>query len=618
MTLFLAACGGGQGTASSASPADSAQAAVASGESALAATATEKPAAATTDLEDGSRKWPGGKPATTYTLGVTKTGSGTVSSMPAGIACGTDCSEPYASGTTVTLTAAPANGNSFKGWSGACAGTSVSCSVSMTMARSVTAIFESTSTTYTLSVTKSGEGVVTSAPAGISCGADCTEPYAGGTSVTLTAAPASGYNFKGWSGACSGANPSCNVSLSSALAATAIFELAPVTTPTPGAIDDIVAAMPVNSWKALPATMMKDVCPAPYNSYACSSVITAWSGGAYDEVRDRMVVYGGGHGDSWYNNIFAFDLGEMKWKRLTEMSGGATGDTPGAGWNDRRIDSCGFYPKGALSLPDTVMNGEYVAYDKCFVEPVVSQLDLQQPRSSHTYGGVFVDKKRDRYCYIGYGTYYPNAQMTSPVVSCYSPTTGLWSRLADKPAGVGGRGQTALDAAGHVWNVAAEQGKIAEYDPDTNTWKTYGLNNYEAGGGTDIDRARNHLYVMYMNTDGSYAMRRWNIGQPLSLTMSQTYAEIATSGTAPNNIGKRPGFVYVDSRDQFFAWGGGRDVYTFNPGTAAWNKLTASGDDPGVQQQWGTYGRFRYSPSRKVFVLVNGVSQNVYIYKPPA
>src|SRR2546428_5845093 len=45
-------------------------------------------------------------------------GSGTVTSTPAGITCGADCSEPYASGTVVTLTATPAAGSVFTGWRG--------------------------------------------------------------------------------------------------------------------------------------------------------------------------------------------------------------------------------------------------------------------------------------------------------------------------------------------------------------------------------------------------------------------------------------------------------------------------------------------------------------------
>ncbi|MCC6455251.1 MAG: M4 family metallopeptidase [Caldilineaceae bacterium] len=59
----------------------------------------------------------------------------------------------------------------------------------------------------TLNATKSGtgSGTVTSSPVGISCGADCEEIYAGGTSVTLTAAAAADSRFGGWTGACSGA-----------------------------------------------------------------------------------------------------------------------------------------------------------------------------------------------------------------------------------------------------------------------------------------------------------------------------------------------------------------------------------------------------------------------------
>jgi hypothetical protein len=68
------------------------------------------------------------------------TGSGTVTSSPAGIDCGSTCSASFNSGTVVTLTASPTGGSSFGGWSGACTGTG-SCQVTMNQAQSVTATF---------------------------------------------------------------------------------------------------------------------------------------------------------------------------------------------------------------------------------------------------------------------------------------------------------------------------------------------------------------------------------------------------------------------------------------------------------------------------------------------
>ncbi|MDQ3783164.1 MAG: hypothetical protein M3349_09570 [Actinomycetota bacterium] len=166
----------------------------------------------------------GGQVDPVLTVTKTGTGTGTVTSNPAGVNCGTDCSEAYTSGTSVTLTAAPAVGSTFAGWSGACTGTG-SCVVTMDAAKSVTATFNTSGgSTFTMTVTKAGtgSGTVTSSPAGIKCGADCTEPYTSGTSVTLTAKAARGSTFTGWSGACTGTG-SCVVSMTATHTVTATF-----------------------------------------------------------------------------------------------------------------------------------------------------------------------------------------------------------------------------------------------------------------------------------------------------------------------------------------------------------------------------------------------------------
>jgi len=76
------------------------------------------------------------------TLSVAKNGSGTgtVTSNPAGISCGATCTASFAIGKVVTLTASPNTGSTFAGWSGVCSGTGT-CTVTMSAAQSVTATF---------------------------------------------------------------------------------------------------------------------------------------------------------------------------------------------------------------------------------------------------------------------------------------------------------------------------------------------------------------------------------------------------------------------------------------------------------------------------------------------
>jgi hypothetical protein len=139
-----------------------------------------------------------------FTLNVARSGNGTISSSPLGIACGSDCSEVYISGTAVKLSAAPATGSVFAGWSGTgCSTTSPDVSFTINANMACTATFNLL-TTYMLTVTRAGtgSGSVTSSPTGINCGSTCSKTLNSGSTVTLTAAPASGSTFAGWSGNC--------------------------------------------------------------------------------------------------------------------------------------------------------------------------------------------------------------------------------------------------------------------------------------------------------------------------------------------------------------------------------------------------------------------------------
>lgn len=153
------------------------------------------------------------------------TGGGKVTSDPSGIDCGSICTGTYAQGTSVTLTATPSLGSVFTGWSGVCSGTG-DCIVTMDGDKSVTATFNLQTAQYSLTVVKTGtgDGTVTSTPAGISCGSSCSETFQKTTKVKLTATADSDSIFTGWSGGgCSGTKP-CQVTVDSAITITASYD----------------------------------------------------------------------------------------------------------------------------------------------------------------------------------------------------------------------------------------------------------------------------------------------------------------------------------------------------------------------------------------------------------
>ena len=169
----------------------------------------------------------GPTPTATLTVNKTGTGSGTVTSNPAGINCGSTCSADFNIDTVVTLTATADAGSTFTGWSGGgCSGIGM-CQVTLAADTTVTANFDLQTSSHTLVVNKTGtgSGTVTSNPAGINCGADCSEAYLTSTSVTLTATTAAGSTFTGWSGGgCSGTG-TCIVTMASDTSVTANFNL---------------------------------------------------------------------------------------------------------------------------------------------------------------------------------------------------------------------------------------------------------------------------------------------------------------------------------------------------------------------------------------------------------
>ncbi len=162
----------------------------------------------------------------TYPLKIVKDGlgTGTVTSSPASINCGTRCFANFDRQSSLSLSAVPADNSVFAGWSSNCTpGEGSTCSLTLNAATVVTATFAMK--TYPLDVVKdgSGSGTVSSSPTGINCGASCSAAFEFGTLATLTATSTS-QDLTGWSANCTPTGLyTCQVKIGTSNQVTATF-----------------------------------------------------------------------------------------------------------------------------------------------------------------------------------------------------------------------------------------------------------------------------------------------------------------------------------------------------------------------------------------------------------
>lgn len=287
-----------------------------------------------------------------------------------GIDCGSDCTEPYAPGSTVQLTATPDAGQAFAGWTGACSGKAATCTVTMSGPLSVRASFAGAPVArYALGVSVTGNGSVTSAPAGISCGTDCSESYAAGTSVTLTAAPASGQTFNGWGGACAGQG-TCTVSMTQARNVTATFSVVVATGPVyyfsdcqAGAVAGCVPGNNANAGTT-PAAPKQNLAGINVNALPAGTQLLFAQGGAWTEfgmilsnpyvTADRPLLFSsfatpwGGNSRPWLKvhtglqSVFIFG-----WYNETQNDGGYT-------LRGLKLDGLNLFPGAGVFIANNV------------------------------------------------------------------------------------------------------------------------------------------------------------------------------------------------------------------------------------------------------------------------
>jgi hypothetical protein len=309
--------------------------------------------------------------------------------------------------------------------------------------------------------------------------------------------------------------------------------------------------------------------PLPPGWTGPEAIITAWNGAAYDTKRDRFIVWGGGHNDYGGNEIYAFDLATLTWSRVW----GPSPNIP---------------PPGGGSCNDTFSDGN--------------------PSSRHTYAGIEYLPTIDRFFTHG-GIVWCGSGGGTRGTWTFDFTTLKWQKRSDSP-GSSGAPIVAFDPASGLVLARARQ-ETAVYDPSSGSWTRIAGHGWSEESMTGaVDPVRRKFVVV-----GGGRFIVYNI------TSSGGLVEQAVSSTGGGAVinTQAPGFVYDPDVGKFVAWIGGSDVYTLDMGTMQWTKYARlGGGNPLPAVNTGTFGRWRYIPSMKVFITVSDINQNVWIYRFPS
>ena len=97
---------------------------------------------------------------------------------------------------------------------------------------------------------------------------------------------------------------------------------------------------------------------------------------------------------------------------------------------------------------------------------------------------------------------------------------------------------------------------------------------------------------------------------------TNTMTTMATSN-APAFVTSQqsPGIAYDPVADRIVAWHGGSSVYTLDMATGVWTEVAVNPGPTAAAPQWGTFGRWGYVPQYGIFVLINDIDQNAWVFR---
>lgn len=326
--------------------------------------------------------------------------------------------------------------------------------------------------------------------------------------------------------------------------------------------------LPADTWYRIPDSKLRGQCPSEAEFPTvrgvggCTMVVGAWSGGAYDAAGKRLWIWGGGHGDYYGNELYAFEVETLRWRRVTDPS-----------------------PITSLSA-DPMPDGS--------------------PVSRHTYDGLAWISHANRF--FGYGGSMAGNGYGTQVTWTFDPVEKKWRNMA--PAGSDNRPATNCCNFNGEYDPASRKvflrdpNWLCAYDFDRNEWTRIKSWSHDWGPGKGVVDTRRRLLF----TLGSKEFLVYDIAAGTDVS-----ADWMTTGGQPVIDGYGVGAAYDSKGDRLVAWVGG-GVYVLDMATRAWTRMSGLGA-PAKPQQNGTFGRFRYVPDDNVFLLVNDVDEDVYAYK---
>ena len=285
------------------------------------------------------------------------------------------------------------------------------------------------------------------------------------------------------------------------------------------------------------------------------------------------MTWGGGHNDSYGNELYAFDVTTFTWSRLTDPSPPANGS----------------------DCVETLSDG--------------------LPNSRHTYDAMAYLPDQDA-LFVAGGALACGSGGGSRAAWLYQFGAGQWQQIDPTWQGFDGDpidqiwGYNAVDAAGDYDPVTKRvflesTFAMSSYDPASNVWELHvDLWNEVGGRWGERSAVVAHEQRQMLMIGG---------GAVLAYDLDATGAYEYLTTTGPQDVvdGGAPGLAYDAASGAIVAWHGG-SLFTLDLTTLAWS--TIPGSVPQVESS--VWGRFQYVPCEDAFLGVTINPQaNVFLYK---